>query len=91
MGLVFKNLIFVTINLPLGVELLDFWNGGANVFIWGLKFGTGEIIWGLKFGTGGIIWGLKFGTGGIIWGLKFQGPKCAYLMSFYVSKNLLPI
>ena len=30
--------------------LLDFWNGGANVLIFGgLQFVVGEIIWGLKF------------------------------------------
>ena len=33
---------------PRGRELLDFWNGGANVLMWGLQFGEGEIIWGLK-------------------------------------------
>ena len=29
-------------------QLLDVRNGGANVVIWGLKFGMGEIVWGLK-------------------------------------------
>ena len=29
--------------------LLDFWNGGANVLIWDLKFGVLQIVWGLKF------------------------------------------
>ena len=29
-------------------KLLDFGNGGANVLIWGLTFGIGDIIWGLK-------------------------------------------
>ena len=28
-------------------ELLDFWNGGSNVLIWGLQFGVGKIIWDL--------------------------------------------
>ena len=28
--------------------LFDFWNGGANLLIWGLQFGSGQIIWGLK-------------------------------------------
>ena len=30
-------------------KLLDFLNCGANVVIWGLPFGVGEIIWCLKF------------------------------------------
>ena len=37
------------------------------------------------------IWGLKFWTSGIIWGPKFWGAKCAYLRSFFVPKNLLPV
>ena len=31
-----------------GGGLSYFWNGGAYVLIWGLKFEVGEIIWGLK-------------------------------------------
>ena len=30
-----------------GGELLDVWNEGADVLIWGLPFGVGEIIWSL--------------------------------------------
>ena len=40
---------FCTVFRRGGGGLLDFWNGGANVFIWGLPFGAGEIIWGLIF------------------------------------------
>ena len=44
--------------------LLDFWNGGANVLI----FGVGEIIWGLKFQCPKCaICSLKFWEGEIIW------------------------
>ena len=46
---------------------LDFWNGCANVLIWDLQFGIGEIILGLKFrGSRCAICGLKFGIGQII-------------------------
>ena len=31
------------------IQLLDYWNVGANVLILGLQFRLGEIIWGLKF------------------------------------------
>ena len=52
---------------PLGGGINGFWNGGANVPTWGLKFGVGEIIWGLKFrGPKRAICGLKFGVGEII-------------------------
>ena len=55
-----------TVEIPRG-ELLDFWNGAANVFIWSLKFGEGEIIWDLKLqGPICTICGLKFGVGEII-------------------------
>ena len=58
-------------------ELLDFWNGGANVLIWGLSFGASEIIWGLKFrGPKCAICGLKSGVGKIIWGLIFPVCHC---------------
>ena len=55
-------------NLPGGGGILGFWNGGADVLIWGLQFWGGEIIWGLKFqGLKCPICGLKFGVGEIIW------------------------
>ena len=42
--------------------LLDVWNEGANVLIWDLSFGTGEIIWDLKFrGPKCAICGLNLG------------------------------
>ena len=63
--------------IGLGEELLDFWNGAANVFIWGLQFGGGEIIWDLKFpGSKCAICGLKFGSGKIIWDRIFLVSCC---------------
>ena len=32
-----------------GTGLIDFWNRGGNVLIWGLQFEIGEIIWGLIY------------------------------------------
>ena len=44
-------------------EVINFWNGGANVLIRGLQFGEGEIIWSLKFrGPKSNVYGLKFGV-----------------------------
>ena len=65
-----------TVIFPWG-GLLDSWNGGVNVLIWGLQFWGGEIIWGLKFrGPKCVICGLKFGVGEIIWGLIFLTCHC---------------
>ena len=62
--------------IPRG-ELLDVLNGGANVLIWGLKFGVGEIIWGLKFQDPKCaICGLKSRVDKIIWGLIFLVRHC---------------
>ena len=50
-----------------GGEPLDFWNGVANVLIWGLQFGAGEIIWGLNIrGPRCAICSLKFEVDEII-------------------------
>ena len=72
----FKVSCFLTTPPPRG--LLDFWNGGANVLIWGLQFGVGEIIWGVKFQVPKCaLCCLKFGVGEIIWGLIFLVCHCA--------------
>ena len=69
----------------LGGKLLDVWNRGGNVLIWGLQFEVGEIIWGLKFrGLRFAIFGLKFGVGKSIWGLIFLVCHCP--SSFLMTK-----
>ena len=45
----FKWIYHCSSGKAVGGRVLDFWNGGANVLIWGLQFGEEEIIWGLKF------------------------------------------
>ena len=47
-----------------GGGLSYFWNGGAYVLIWGLKFEVGEIIWGLKIDKRN---SNKFHSGIMIW------------------------
>ena len=34
---------------PGGGELIDFYDGGDHIHIWGLKFRTEKHIWGLEF------------------------------------------
>ena len=45
-----------------GENSLTFATGAANVLIWGLQFGVGEIVWGMKFrGPKGAVCGLNLG------------------------------
>ena len=52
-----------------GGELVDFYDGGDHVHIWGLRF------WGLKKN----IWGVRLTASQHIWGLRFWGLKSNYL------------
>ena len=61
------------------MELLDFWNGDANVLIWGRKFWVSKIIQCLKFwGPKSAICGLEFGVSEIIWTIKFLVCHCFF-------------
>ena len=71
------------------MELLDFWNGGANVLLWCRKFWVSKIIQGLKFlGPKSAICGLEF------WGkrdyfdyeINFQ-----YVIVFFETGQLMMI
>ena len=44
-----KGLILLVYSRGGGGQLVDFYDGGDHVHIWGLKFRKDEHIWGLRF------------------------------------------
>ena len=47
-------------SLSLGRGLVDFYDWGGHVHIWGLKFWKDKHVWGLKFWKDKHVWGLRF-------------------------------
>ena len=75
----YLKLVSLPYNLYPRMELLDFWNGGANVLIWGRKFWVSKIIQGLKhWGPKSAICRLEFGVREIIWTMKFLVCHCFF-------------